>query len=519
MQQQVELNRIRTLLSRFEEEVRIDNANGEFSINIHAENVLIKVLNTAYDIDLKNVNYEEGKTYPAIDLIDESKRITFQISSTGTVKKVTDTLKTFAKRNQHEKYDHLYFYFLKGKEKKVVINNASILTARGKLKRENIHFLDHAEFYKHLNQINDIHKYIKIRELLEQQFADPVVLFLPANGDAEHKSIVEPSFKEPTITFLIGNGFDLSIGMKTGYTDFIEWYSQRDLYDIKIKYLAFAKSHLSDPMRWNTWSDFESDLVGFASQTSSDKERIEFKELYIDVLNKIAEYIRFNQRTVLQKLRLQDSAFFEKIKESILNWHNELTEEQKAGINGHNIFCKSSSDYKRKFINFNYSVVFDEILRSALDEQDIIHIHGSIDSPGNLVMGVDDAILISTCFKEEELYYLLKNHNIDKLQERWNQTAEDFLQKSNIVCIYGMSIGRTDSAWWKKIIKWLLLDGHNLVIFWHTSNKDELVDLKALRNTVINRLFSFGDLRDNEKYSLMTKIQVVINPDEFLQVT
>lgn len=54
----------------------------------------------------------------------------------------------------HEKYDHLYFYFLKGKDKRVVINNANILNARGKIKKENIHFLDHAEFYKYLNQIS-----------------------------------------------------------------------------------------------------------------------------------------------------------------------------------------------------------------------------------------------------------------------------------------------------------------------------------------------------------------------------
>ena len=76
----------------------------------------------------------------------------------------------------HEKYDHLFFYFLKGKDKNVGINNTSILNAKGNLKKENIHFLDHTEFYKYLNQVNNIQKYIEIRYLLECQFADPIVL-------------------------------------------------------------------------------------------------------------------------------------------------------------------------------------------------------------------------------------------------------------------------------------------------------------------------------------------------------
>lgn len=41
MNQQKLLFRISQLLSRFTEQVKILNSNGEFSINIHAENILI----------------------------------------------------------------------------------------------------------------------------------------------------------------------------------------------------------------------------------------------------------------------------------------------------------------------------------------------------------------------------------------------------------------------------------------------------------------------------------------------
>ena len=59
MNRQETLFRISQLLARFTEQVKILNSNGEFSINIHAENILINILNTIYACNLKNVNYEE----------------------------------------------------------------------------------------------------------------------------------------------------------------------------------------------------------------------------------------------------------------------------------------------------------------------------------------------------------------------------------------------------------------------------------------------------------------------------
>ena len=98
MYQEEILNLIRTCLAILEAEVKMDNHNGEFSINVHAENVLLKVLNAAFGLDLYNVNYEENKkNYPAIDLRDDVKKVIFQITSTGTVEKVVHTLNQCSK--------------------------------------------------------------------------------------------------------------------------------------------------------------------------------------------------------------------------------------------------------------------------------------------------------------------------------------------------------------------------------------------------------------------------------------
>ena len=126
MYQEDVMRRIRTFLARFQAEVEIDNSNGEFSINIHAENVLLKVLNAAYGLNLENVNYVEGKTYAGIDLRDKANRVAFQITSTGTVEKVVHTLKECVKNHLDEQFDHLYIFFLKGMDKNVKIDNSRI---------------------------------------------------------------------------------------------------------------------------------------------------------------------------------------------------------------------------------------------------------------------------------------------------------------------------------------------------------------------------------------------------------
>ena len=172
MYQEDVMRRIRTFLARFQAEVEIDNSNGEFSINIHAENVLLKVLNAAYGLNLENVNYVEGKTYAGIDLRDKANRVAFQITSTGTVEKVVHTLKECAKKHLDEQFDYLYIFFLKGMDKNVKIDNSRIKKELGAFKPDNVHFLDHSALYMHLNKLNDIEKMEDICRLLEVQFAD-----------------------------------------------------------------------------------------------------------------------------------------------------------------------------------------------------------------------------------------------------------------------------------------------------------------------------------------------------------
>lgn len=171
MNQQNILLRISQLLSRFSEQVKILNSNSEFSINVHAENILIKILNVIFDCDLKNVNYEENKNYPSIDLRDENKRIAIQVTSTSTLEKVKHTLSQFVSNNLYADFDQLYIYIItekKGKYNQEIINRIT----EGKFEFSSDHIIDKKDLYLMLNEQNDLQKINNVCELLELQFSD-----------------------------------------------------------------------------------------------------------------------------------------------------------------------------------------------------------------------------------------------------------------------------------------------------------------------------------------------------------
>lgn len=171
MNQAIKLDRISQLLSRFKEQVKILNSNGEFSINIHAENVLISVLNIIYDCDLKNLNYEVGKTYPSIDLRDTQNKIAIQVTSTAKFKKVKDTLELFIKNEFFNEFDKLYIFIITEKQQKYDQQKIDVIL-NGKFIFKVDDIIDNTDIYKELNSQNNFVKITAIWEILEEQFTD-----------------------------------------------------------------------------------------------------------------------------------------------------------------------------------------------------------------------------------------------------------------------------------------------------------------------------------------------------------
>ncbi len=172
MTQKELLDSIKKHLARFEAQVTISNANNEYDINIHSENVIIPILNPLFDCKLKNVNYSDGKNAEAIDLIDENKGIAFQVTSTNDLTKIKKTLTKLLTSKYKNKINTLFVYILTKKQdnysqealNKIIGNKIKFST------KENI--VDGGGLYRKINEINNIVIIEEIEAFLKYQFSD-----------------------------------------------------------------------------------------------------------------------------------------------------------------------------------------------------------------------------------------------------------------------------------------------------------------------------------------------------------
>ena len=103
--------KIISFLGAIESNVKLDNIAGYYNINILLEDVVAKLLNIIFDYELINANRIE-KNYPAIDLIDEDKRIAVQVTSDNGYDKINDTFIKFksSKKDLPKKVDNVKFF-------------------------------------------------------------------------------------------------------------------------------------------------------------------------------------------------------------------------------------------------------------------------------------------------------------------------------------------------------------------------------------------------------------------------
>lgn len=164
--------KIAKYLARFVEEIKSYNDMGLYDYNIHAENALIPILNRVYDLNLENANANGIRTYPAIDLSDETNRIAFQVTVTATIDKIKSTLSTFGNYKLNEKYETLYIFILTEKQssysekvlKSLIPSNFDFVTQR--------HVLDMSDLRKRIMDIQSLEKLAAIAKVCELEFSD-----------------------------------------------------------------------------------------------------------------------------------------------------------------------------------------------------------------------------------------------------------------------------------------------------------------------------------------------------------
>lgn len=318
------------------------------------------------------------------------------------------------------------------------------------------------------------------------------------------------------ILFIIGNGFDLNLGMKTRYKDFYDYYQLKESQSSNLHKL---KNQIKGDIE--NWSDLEFSLGEYTERMNSLEE---FDEVFEDVGANLAEYLQeeekcFDFSDVLRKNFFDYLAFPER---SLLPADKDEIVSFKEKWN--------NITWNVNVVTFNYTKSFEQLLGEKLNNLEIAahhnstiqfrgleHIHGYVDN--RMILGVNDKSQISNASFRENLDIveaIVKNdcniaqkHNVDI-------RCKDQISKSNLICIFGSSIGETDNMWWNLIGNQLKRDC-KLIIF----DRCEKINPRAgylkkrKEREIKQRFLSKIKLTEEEKRKVDNAIFVGLNTDLF----
>ncbi len=283
------------------------------------------------------------------------------------------------------------------------------------------------------------------------------------------------------VIFFLGNGFDLQLGMETGYKSFLEWYTKQPASDPDI--VQFRRYLKRERGEW--WSDAEIAMGQYLGNFTDENISVYFKNIR-DFKLRLSEYlINENSKYDLEN----DSEVVDKFKDFILKSADDIMLRTEL--------LRLNAQRKREgatihFVTFNYTDALDRLLAKVEEKYPILetfqsatgsirtrigntyHIHGTLDS--SLIMGVDNLKQLDvhniTDFSKISRT-LIKPIVNDELGRDEHENAIHTLNDSNYLFFYGLSFGITDKTWWDLIRDRLLINPNcQVVIFTRASDDD-----------------------------------------------
>jgi len=310
------------------------------------------------------------------------------------------------------------------------------------------------------------------------------------------------------ITFLIGNGFDVGLGLKTRYPDFLENYLGAET---KSQSIFLLKDFLSKKHKLDYWFNLE--LV-LGESTAIYKRPSDFLEAYEDISNELRLYIEKQGRLVhgsdeTRKIicnNLADpfSLFNDRDISLLLDYLNRF--------NNNNI---NSIDWNVNVLTYNYNYVFEELLNcnpsaAIFEKKNILggtirlksvkHAHGDCD--GTIVLGVNDTSQIANEeFRKQDIILnaLMKSKSKIASGDLDLTDCANLIRDSNIICCYGLSLSLTDSYWVSLMAQRLMSNDCRLLLFEY--DKDGAIE-KILKHSK----YRSAEFENNFKENLLSSV-------------
>lgn len=325
------------------------------------------------------------------------------------------------------------------------------------------------------------------------------------------------------ITFLIGNGFDLNLGLKTTYSDFVKFYKNLDFQNEPLK--SFCQNMKENEV---LWSNAEIALGAYTGNLEKGKGE-DFSKCHDSICEHLAKYL------IEQEKRFDAEVCAEEIGQSFSKMNSiasPFPTEEKNVLNGV-ASAHIDESIVFNFICFNYTRTLDECLRIVKDMPEVLgthryrnttfkhkigticHIHGTVE--GEMVFGVNDESQISNIevfeCEDGDLYknLLIKQNANATYQENTDSKAANIIKNSNLIYVYGMSIGETDKLWWSRTCDWILINpNHHLIVRDYSLPEKTVIQVNyqlAQRKTK-RKISKFYNGEDAKKSTIESRIHI-----------
>lgn len=288
---------------------------------------------------------------------------------------------------------------------------------------------------------------------------------------------------------IIGNGFDLDIGMKTRYRDFMEsgiWRKAKE-HGNALSYSIL--NYLEEKNKLESWFDVENELLNYALEISEGTYRSHQEtdrkgfELF---QNKLKEYLQREQDSF--KTRVDSTA---------------LASMTNIICNGFftNIYSFNYTDLRKFMSRFNIKVPIP-----------ITYMHGSLGKNDNIVLGIETDKIIHKDYR-----FLFKTNSRFYSSNNLNESMDE----ANEIVFWGHSINGMDFPYFKdfftkqsqpsesknrKKITIFTYDGESEECIRHNFREEGINprDLMSRNDLVIieTKLLEEGDEHEEEKFDM-----------------
>lgn len=333
------------------------------------------------------------------------------------------------------------------------------------------------------------------------------------------------------VAWIIGNGFDLRLGLRTGYKTFVdECYLKSPMSPEKERLISRIKSH-EDSWGGDVWSDLEL-LSGRITADYSVDEKVSYYRAFQGMTEELSGYLLKEQNRFEEAIlpKVDFGRFFASVFQ--LNKRLAIMDGEFVGD-----WTSIKDNFIHEFISLNYTNTLDSIIAKCSDDQNlkkkmtrqypgvgaytyrfgrVIHIHGTLGAEGGIVFCVNDAAqILNPSFSNDPQFIeaFTKVGRNELFGMRRTDAAFSVLDKAKVIVIYGCSLGETDAYLWKHVLDNLVnRPDTKLLLFAYDMPRNGGLDIwgfQQIREYCSNTLLSFYNLDDKDKQDVSNRIKVL----------